>query len=345
MPEYGNLPTQQLPPQRSSRSGRRNTTSYSFEHQRELLLKCDWFHGVLPRDEAEKRVTSNGSFLVRESLSMRCFVVTTRWNGQYYHMAIFPTASQPEGRFYFTEAYTFDSVEELLAFYKDSQIPVNTKEGAILFTPVPVRTGPERVSTGGSRYQQRSRGHSASRSRQVAKAKNSRLKKFGSEPLLMVDGETQSRPRRSSNASVEENLQSTQTLAPPAASTAAAPSMKSARSMSSVSSTSERPAVRRSSAGSLTPAPHRPRREHSVGRSGASSIPEPMAPPKPLRPLPRHSAEVFNRPRPNVTIRNRAHYLEEGSNDYTDYAQVREGGREGGIELLECTMYLLCGRV
>lgn len=336
MPEYGNLP----PQQRSSRSGRRNTASYSFEHQRELLLKCDWFHGVLPRDEAEKRVTSNGSFLVRESLSMRCFVVTTRWNGQYYHMAICPTASQPEGRFYFTEAYTFDSVEELLAFYKDSQIPVNTKEGAILFTPVPARTGPERVSTGGSRYQQRSRGHSASRSRQVAKAKNSRLKKFGSEPLLIVDGETQSRPRRSSNASVEKNLQSTQTLAPPAA-----PSMKSARSMSSVSGTSERPAVRRSSAGSLTPAPHRPRREHSAGRSGASSIPEPMAPPKPLRPLPRHSADVFNRPRPNVTIRNRAHYFEEGSNDYTDYAQVREGGKEEGTEILECTLDLLCCQV
>lgn len=55
------------------------------------LVEEEWFHGVLPREEVQKLLVSNGDYLVRESRNRKTgesqYVLSVYWDG-YKHFII-----------------------------------------------------------------------------------------------------------------------------------------------------------------------------------------------------------------------------------------------------------------
>uniref|UniRef100_A0A0X3PNG5 Tyrosine-protein kinase Fps85D n=1 Tax=Schistocephalus solidus TaxID=70667 RepID=A0A0X3PNG5_SCHSO len=114
------------------------------------MCSLPWYHGFLPRALAEKRLIKDGSFLVYNTFeSPDSILLCIKWNGQCHHVPIQSpkSATQPGD----TSSYSlggplFSSLNELISYYKDNQLPIDLKSGAILFTPVlspPEPTAPE----------------------------------------------------------------------------------------------------------------------------------------------------------------------------------------------------------
>jgi hypothetical protein len=61
------------------------------------LWQASWFHGLLPREEAERRLRADGQFLVRQSPSIaRQFVLSGMNSGEIRHMCLIGRG--PSGR-------------------------------------------------------------------------------------------------------------------------------------------------------------------------------------------------------------------------------------------------------
>ncbi|XP_017877992.1 tyrosine-protein kinase Fer isoform X2 [Ceratina calcarata] len=98
------------------------------------LMEEEWFHGVLPREEVVRLLVTEGDFLVRETTrNDECqIVLSVCWDGHKH----FIVQTTPEGHYRF-EGPTFPSIQELIRHQWLSGLPVTSRSGAILKTPIP----------------------------------------------------------------------------------------------------------------------------------------------------------------------------------------------------------------
>ncbi|XP_049945855.1 tyrosine-protein kinase Fer [Schistocerca serialis cubense] len=94
------------------------------------LQEEEWFHGVLPRDEVVRLLTHEGDFLVRETVRHEesQVVLSVCWGGHHKHFIVQTTA---DGSFRF-EGPAFPTVQELIQYQQQSQLPVTARSGAVL---------------------------------------------------------------------------------------------------------------------------------------------------------------------------------------------------------------------
>ncbi|EFN78708.1 Tyrosine-protein kinase Fps85D [Harpegnathos saltator] len=97
------------------------------------LMEEEWFHGVLPREEVVRLLVNEGDFLVRETTrNDECqIVLSVCWDGHKH----FIVQTTPEGHYRF-EGPTFPSIQELIKHQWLSSLPVTSRSGAILKTPI-----------------------------------------------------------------------------------------------------------------------------------------------------------------------------------------------------------------
>ncbi|XP_011864421.1 PREDICTED: tyrosine-protein kinase Fps85D isoform X4 [Vollenhovia emeryi] len=97
------------------------------------LMEEEWFHGVLPREEVVRLLVNEGDFLVRETIrNEECqIVLSVCWDGHKH----FIVQTTPEGHYRF-EGPTFPSIQELIRHQWVSSLPVTSRSGAILKTPI-----------------------------------------------------------------------------------------------------------------------------------------------------------------------------------------------------------------
>ncbi|XP_049842971.1 tyrosine-protein kinase Fer isoform X2 [Schistocerca gregaria] len=131
-PEAPSTPTQ---------GGERRTSESTFALVRQQLVQSalpggrplqeeEWFHGVLPRDEVVRLLTHEGDFLVRETVRHEesQVVLSVCWAGHHKHFIVQTTA---DGSFRF-EGRAFPTVQELIQYQQQSQLPVTARSGAVL---------------------------------------------------------------------------------------------------------------------------------------------------------------------------------------------------------------------
>ncbi|XP_046830563.1 tyrosine-protein kinase Fer isoform X2 [Vespa crabro] len=97
------------------------------------LMEEEWFHGVLPREEVVRLLVNEGDFLVRETTrNDECqIVLSVCWDGHKH----FIVQTTQEGHYRF-EGPTFPSIQELIRHQWKSGLPVTSRSGAILKTPI-----------------------------------------------------------------------------------------------------------------------------------------------------------------------------------------------------------------
>ncbi|XP_046418972.1 tyrosine-protein kinase Fer isoform X2 [Neodiprion fabricii] len=97
------------------------------------LIEEEWFHGVLPREEVVRLLVNEGDYLVRETTrNDECqIVLSVCWDG-HKHFIVQTTS---EGHFRF-EGPSFPSIQELIVHQWQSGLPVTSRSGAILRTPI-----------------------------------------------------------------------------------------------------------------------------------------------------------------------------------------------------------------
>ncbi|XP_076226979.1 tyrosine-protein kinase Fer isoform X3 [Nomia melanderi] len=97
------------------------------------LIEEEWFHGVLPREEVVRLLVNEGDFLVRETTrNDECqIVLSVCWDGHKH----FIVQTTTEGHYRF-EGPTFPSIQELISHQWLSGLPVTSRSGAILKTPI-----------------------------------------------------------------------------------------------------------------------------------------------------------------------------------------------------------------
>ncbi|TNN02609.1 SHC-transforming protein 1 isoform X3 [Takifugu rubripes] len=102
-------------------SGHSGTSSASAAPPLVQQLQCEaWFHGGLSRKEAERLLTRDGDFLVRESgTTPGQYVLTGQQGGQPKHLLLV----DPEGVVR-TKDHRFESVSHLISYHMDNRLPI-----------------------------------------------------------------------------------------------------------------------------------------------------------------------------------------------------------------------------
>ncbi|XP_074836551.1 SH2 domain-containing protein 3A isoform X2 [Carettochelys insculpta] len=100
-----------------------------------------WYHGCLPREEAESQLEEDGDFLIRDSGSSQGdYVLSCRWQGKTLHFKIIRTVLRPRQGYSRTlfqfEQDQFDNVPALVRFYVGNRKPVSETSGAVISRPV-----------------------------------------------------------------------------------------------------------------------------------------------------------------------------------------------------------------
>ncbi|XP_026084920.1 SHC-transforming protein 1 isoform X2 [Carassius auratus] len=86
----------------------------------EQLQNEPWFHGPISRRQAERLLTKDGDFLVRESnTTPGQYVLTGQQGGQSKHLLLV----DPEGVVR-TKDHRFESVSHLISYHKDNRLPI-----------------------------------------------------------------------------------------------------------------------------------------------------------------------------------------------------------------------------
>ncbi|XP_077987222.1 breast cancer anti-estrogen resistance protein 3 homolog [Glandiceps talaboti] len=112
----------------------------------ELKLENDdirshaWFHGCISRDIAEKLLTRNGDFIVRDCISQPGdYVLTMRWN-YVLHFIINRVVINPETTAarvqYQFEKESFDSIPALIRYYVGNRKMISQSSQAVISRPV-----------------------------------------------------------------------------------------------------------------------------------------------------------------------------------------------------------------
>nr|XP_028568905.1 SH2 domain-containing protein 3A isoform X1 [Podarcis muralis] len=124
----------------------------------EQLRSHAWYHGCLPRQEAESLLQDDGEFLIRDSRSSSDdYVLSCRWGGQALHFKIIRVVLRPRKGYSRTlfqfEQEQFDNVPALVRFYVGNQKAISDASGAVVSRPVnrsvPLRWLKERYSDTG----------------------------------------------------------------------------------------------------------------------------------------------------------------------------------------------------
>ncbi|XP_069783428.1 breast cancer anti-estrogen resistance protein 3 homolog isoform X2 [Narcine bancroftii] len=117
------------------------------ELEEELKLNTDdlrshaWFHGPIPRQEAEALIERDGDFLIRESRSSPGdYVLSCTWKHDPLHFKIIRVVLRRKESYtrvlYQFEQESFDNLPALVRFYVGNRRPISEKSGAIIFHPV-----------------------------------------------------------------------------------------------------------------------------------------------------------------------------------------------------------------
>ncbi|XP_054163853.1 tyrosine-protein kinase Fer-like [Oppia nitens] len=93
----------------------------------------EWFHGSLPRYEANKLLSKRGDFLVRQTLKDQhnCYVVSVLWNG-FRHFII----NIDSQGLYKLEGPSFTTISNLIEYYQFNKHKVTDKSGALLLNTI-----------------------------------------------------------------------------------------------------------------------------------------------------------------------------------------------------------------
>ncbi|XP_048734798.2 SHC-transforming protein 1-like isoform X2 [Ostrea edulis] len=87
----------------------------------------EWYHGALPRKQAEKLLQKDGDFLVRKSSSdPNQFVLSGRQNGMIKHLLLV----DPDGVVR-TKDHTFESVPHLISYHRSKNFPIISQESVL----------------------------------------------------------------------------------------------------------------------------------------------------------------------------------------------------------------------
>jgi len=105
------------------------------------VARHGWYHGALPRTNAEALLRRDGEYLVRDSSTQAgSYVLTLRWAGVPLHFVINQRPAgdvgPPSGMLYHFEEDAFGSVSELLDWYVCQRKPITETSGAIASVPV-----------------------------------------------------------------------------------------------------------------------------------------------------------------------------------------------------------------
>ncbi|XP_077185975.1 SH2 domain-containing protein 3A isoform X2 [Paroedura picta] len=117
------------------------------ELEEELKLSTDqlrshaWYHGSLPRKEAETLLREDGEFLIRDSRSSTGdYVLSCFWRGQALHFKIIRVVLRPRKGYSRTlfqfEQEQFDNVPALVRFYVGDRKTISDSSGAVVSRPV-----------------------------------------------------------------------------------------------------------------------------------------------------------------------------------------------------------------
>ncbi|OCT60205.1 breast cancer anti-estrogen resistance protein 3 homolog isoform X2 [Xenopus laevis] len=117
------------------------------ELEEELKLSSEdlrshaWYHGPLPRQEAERLLVSNGDFLIRDSISSPGdYVLSCSCAGQPLHFKIIAVALRPRRgiarTLYQLEQDQFDNIPALVRSYVGDRRKVSESTGAVVIRPV-----------------------------------------------------------------------------------------------------------------------------------------------------------------------------------------------------------------
>ncbi|XP_039193193.1 breast cancer anti-estrogen resistance protein 3 homolog [Crotalus tigris] len=107
----------------------------------EQLCSHAWYHGCLPRKEAESMLRNDGEFLIRDSRSsLGDYVLSCQWGGQALHFKIIRVVLRPRKGYSRTlfqfEQEQFDNVPALVRFYVGNRKIISDISGAVVSRPV-----------------------------------------------------------------------------------------------------------------------------------------------------------------------------------------------------------------
>ncbi|CAB3401905.1 unnamed protein product [Caenorhabditis bovis] len=92
---------------------------------------CEYYHGRIPRVEAELSLRVNGEFLLRKADAPNgiYLVLSVRMNDGFLH---FPISQEKDGKFYFEPNFKEATITELVAFHKNSETPITKVSKAVI---------------------------------------------------------------------------------------------------------------------------------------------------------------------------------------------------------------------
>ena len=287
------------------------------------LSRYLWYHGRIPREKAEKLLTRDGDFLLRESGTQPGdYVLTCCWRGAALHFMInrqliqeASTCVQPKVQYQFEEEL-FDFVPELIQFYASTRKPISESSGVIISHAIP-REAPAAAAFYGPKHMQgkcsgspgQSPRHSPKASPRTTPNQSPALprrnlpQRMGSQPLSSLSSATDAAaPLDKSKCGSHGSLPSI------------AHATKAARKTQVASGVSHQ----RTGSEPIAVMPHQLTRGSHVLTGSEGDLTKP-APPKPSR-VPTVKAKPQDRP--VIQIRNKELY-DDGDRDYSDYDQVK----------------------
>nr|XP_034300991.1 breast cancer anti-estrogen resistance protein 3 homolog isoform X4 [Crassostrea gigas] len=299
------------------------------------LRHWPWYHGSVSRQHAEKTLSHNGDFLVRDCMSQPGdFVLSCCWKSARLHFIINSQVTEKNNHIpeitYSLEDDRFCSVQDLVQFYMSHRKCVTKTSGVLLLNPIG-RTMPlsyydtkygfaGAIPSGGLHAQGHSPGdkrspyHSPHTSPKVSPRLQRRPVRAGSQPILKTDHVPNVTGGQIDRCESTPSIK--QQLSPNPAYPGGLPfHVQHQRSGSEPSIASPNDNMSQNSSKSQYLSVQ-PRMAPSTSDSHLNKPP----PPKPSR-IP--SVKYIGKDRPKITVRNKQLY-EDDDRDYSDYSQVKE---------------------
>lgn len=312
--------------------------SIELQGDRSELKSWSWYHGSISRQRAESLVSKDGEFIVRDCISHPGdFVLTCRSKGVPLHFMINCEVKErefqaPEISYHF-EDVNFNSVQDLVEFYRSHRKSITNSSGVVIVTPI-ARTMPlgyydikygamsNLIDMGQGHYSNmqspRSSPYSSPSSSPGGspKSRRKRTQRTGSQPLLSFDDGGSG----GENERFRAHIDRCDSL----------PTIKLDRTTPPRQETTLPLPHYHQRAGSEPVLLPEPTQQITVTRNYLT-LPKRMTPSnsdsnlsKPPPPKPSRIPSVKYKQKPKVEIRNKHLYDDDDGRDYSDYYQVRQ---------------------